>query len=93
MPQSKTSQRLLKRHTPRPLPRRRRMIIKPTVLIHPSRHKATRRATPVQLLGWTQWPTQGVRERLRFHVVVVLDVGVRIAVPAQLAPVQDVMLR
>lgn len=77
MPQPKASQRRLKRHTPRPLPRRRRMVIPPTVLIHPvPPNPPSRRTTPVQLLRRAERTTQTVREGFRFHVVVVFEAGV-----------------
>ena len=80
MPQPKARQRLLERHTPRPLPRRCRMIIQSTILIYPLPlsllHKASRRTAPIKLFRRTQRPTQVVGEGFGFHVVVVLDVGV-----------------
>ena len=50
MPQPKTTHRTLKRHAIRPLPRRRRMIIQPTNLIHvlPLSNKPRRRSAPLK---------------------------------------------
>ena len=76
MPQPKTSQRSLKRHTLRPLLRGRRMIELPTIPIEISLNPASGRTAPIQLLRRPQRTAQVVGEGFGFDVVVVSDVGV-----------------